>query len=63
MYYKHVQTVPAGEWIIQHNLGLKPNITVYSASGEEVGMPVQQIDNNTAHVIWPAPAAGFAICS
>ena len=61
-YYKHTQTAPASEWTILHNLGKRPNISVF-VDGDEVLVNVQHISDNTAHIIWPAPVAGEAYCS
>lgn len=61
-YYRHSQAAPASEWTIVHNLGKRPNISVF-VGGDEVLVPVQHLDDNTAHIIWPAPTAGEAYCS
>lgn len=34
--YYHTQGVPAEEWIIEHNLGKYPSVTVISSAGEEI---------------------------
>lgn len=62
-YYEHIQSAPAAEWTINHNLGKRPNISVYDSEGDEVLVAVEHTDVNTAHIYWPAPTTGAAYCS
>ena len=34
--YYHTQGTPAAEWVIEHNLGKYPSVTVVSSAGEEI---------------------------
>lgn len=62
-YYKHTQSSPAGDWTIHHQLGKRPNISVYDQDGREVMIEIEHLDDNTAHIIWPTPTSGAAYCS
>lgn len=62
-YYEHVQIAPAATWTINHNLGKKPNISVYDGNGDEVLIPVTHVNDNTAQVNWSQPSTGRAYCS
>ncbi len=62
-YYEHVQSVASANWTIQHNLGKKPNISVYDDEGREQLVNVEHLSNNVAHINWSQPTAGSAICS
>lgn len=61
-YHEHVQAVPAATWIVDHNLGSYPNVSIL------IDGVVSQTDitHNTANqtsIVFPAPLAGRAIFS
>ncbi len=62
-YYEGTQTTPASEWTFTHNLGKRPNVTVYDSDGDEILIDVEHVNLNTIHIIWPVPTAGSVICS
>lgn len=62
-YYQHTQAVPAGDWLVVHNLGKIPNVTVFDQDGNETLADVQVVDNNTLHVLFSYMATGKAVCS
>lgn len=33
LFYRHIQSVPSTDWVIQHNLDFDPNVTVVDGSG------------------------------
>lgn len=57
----HTQASASDEWIINHNLGWRPQITVLSAGGIEVGADVRHITTNQARVFFSSPQTGSAI--
>ncbi len=61
--YVHTQTAPAATWIINHNRGARPNISVTSMGGVEYLVEVIHPTVNQAVVYFEAPAAGLATCS
>ena len=50
-------------WIINHNLGRRPNTSVYSVGGVEMLAEIIQISNNQVQIFFDQPTAGYAICS
>lgn len=61
--YEHVQSPAAAEWIVNHNLGYRPNISVLTIGGVKVIAEVLHISNNQARVYFDTPMAGMAVCS
>lgn len=62
-YHEHVQTTPASEWTVTHNLGKRPNVTIFDDDGDEVLLEVDHLTSNSFHVLWPVPMTGTVICS
>ena len=60
--YQHVQSTPAAEWTVAHNLGRYPSMVLRlaSAPGEPVHTDITYVDENTALVTWPSPESGWA---
>lgn len=63
IYYRHDQPVPATEWIVNHNIGMHPNVLAYSVGGARVDAEILHISTNQTHILFDSPFAGFAICS
>lgn len=61
--FEHVQSPAADEWIVNHNLGYRPNIAVLTVGGAQVVAQVLHISNNQARVYFDNPMAGTAVCS
>lgn len=61
--YLHDQRVAANTWIVNHNLGFKPNREVILDSGESVTPAVWHVSINQFIVYWSAPKTGFVRCS
>jgi hypothetical protein len=62
-HVQHDQPAAAATWTINHNLGKRPNVSVYSAGGLEVWAEVLHVSVNQALISFDAPFAGFAILS
>lgn len=58
--YTHHQTVPAATWVIDHHLGLVPNVVVLDVSGQQMITEIQFPSDQTVLVIHSAPYAGTA---
>lgn len=54
------QSSPSATWTLNHNLGFKPAVTVYSAGGMQVGADVVHISNNQTQIFFASPQAGTA---
>lgn len=61
--FLHTQSTPLSTWVINHNLGARPNISVTSMGGVEYLVEIIHATVNQAVVYFEAPAAGFATCS
>lgn len=58
--YLHTQATPSDTWIINHNLGYKPNVQVFNAGSVAV---LTEVENSTVNqtIVRIAPAqTGFA---
>jgi hypothetical protein len=58
----HTQSSPSSEWIINHNLCFRPDVTVLDTGGQVVGVLVQHISDNQARVYAEPALAGVARC-
>lgn len=58
--YGHNQPSAAAEWIINHNLGYRPSVTLYSVGGAEIEGEVLHISNNQARAYFAVAIAGSA---
>lgn len=58
----HEQGSAAATWIISHNFGRRPTVSVYSASGDEVLTDVTATPTSVS-VVFAQPTAGSAILS
>ena len=58
--YTHNQQSAAAEWIIDHNLGRYPSVTVVDSGNTKAYGDVQYIDANRLKVLFNAPFSGKA---
>ncbi|WP_156113876.1 hypothetical protein [Meiothermus ruber] len=58
----HQQASPSTEWIINHNLGFYPDVTVLSPGLAEVDAEVVHINVNQVRIYFVVPFAGIARC-
>ena len=64
LYYRHNQNVPSTIWTINHNLGLRTNVSVYDSTDDEVEADIRWSDNdNTTIIIFAYGITGIAIFS
>lgn len=61
--YIHNQSVASSEWLIPHNLGFYPNVTVMDSTKRKVLTDIEYIDNNNLKIIATAAFAGNAYLS
>lgn len=54
---------PISVWVINHNLGRRPLVSVFSIGGVEMMAEIIHISINQAQVIFDNPTAGYAVCS
>jgi hypothetical protein len=60
--YGHNQPSAASEWTINHNLGYRPSVTLYSIGGAEIDAEVIHISVNQARAYFATNVAGSARC-
>lgn len=54
---------PLAVWVINHNLGRRPLVGVFSVGGIEMMAEVIHTSTNQIQVIFDNPTAGYAVCS
>lgn len=57
--YSHEQTVPAATWILRHDMGRTPGVTLV-VDGRVVFTDIAYPDLNTVTITWPVPTVGRA---
>lgn len=58
--FVHQQIAASAEWVIEHNLGKKPSVTIVSSSGEVVLGKVVYMSDNALTIYFRAPFSGEA---
>jgi hypothetical protein len=58
----HTQSSPALTWVINHNLGFKPVISLLTVGGVEMFAEVVHTSINQVTVLFVQPTAGLARC-
>jgi hypothetical protein len=61
--YTHHQNVPNSTWIVNHNLGYKPHITVLGPGGTTLICDIVHTNVNQAVLLFRLPTLGTAYCS
>ena len=61
--YTHQQASAASHWVVNHNLGYKPAITVVDTGDQEVEANIVHTSTNQAQIYFSTPLAGFARCN
>lgn len=59
--YEHVQSSPATQWTVNHNLGYKPSIEVLSPGGMVVIADVVHMTDNQTLINFNAPQTGTVL--
>ena len=59
-HYNHTQSIPDNIWVISHNLGKYPAVSVIDSSGSEVEGEILHTDSNTVIVTFAAAFSGKA---
>lgn len=61
--YTHTQSSSSDTWTVNHNLGYRPTITVFDASGAPVGAGIAHSSINQAIISFVIPLTGSARCT
>lgn len=59
-HYRHVQSVPATAWVVEHGLGYYPVVATQDSAGTVVYGNVAYVDENTLTVSFSVPFGGYA---
>lgn len=54
---------PQDTWVINHNIGRRPLVGVFSVGGVEMWAEILHVSLNQVIVYFDSPVAGYAICS
>lgn len=60
--YIHSQITPSATWVVQHDLGRKPIVSVVDSNGALMVAEVTHVDNDTLHLVFQTDQAGTARC-
>lgn len=60
LHYTHYQDTPAEKWMIHHNLGKYPSVSIISSAGELVYGDITYIDINNVQAEFIGAFAGKA---
>jgi hypothetical protein len=60
--YVHTQATAQSEWIVNHGLGYKPSVSVYTTGGVEVEAEIVHISDYQLRVRFGSPQTGYARC-
>lgn len=58
--YDHVQAISSDEWTINHNLGYKPSVEIFSAGGSEIEAEVVHTSLNQVKIYFTISITGSA---
>ena len=61
--YEHTQGVTSNSWVITHNLGFKPNVTVVDSAGNIVEGEIAYTNSNSLTVSFSSAFSGKAYIS
>lgn len=61
--YQHDQSVPSSIWTVNHNLGLRPQVSVLSSGGVSLLTEIVHTSLNQLLVYFDSPNIGQVICS
>jgi hypothetical protein len=61
--YEHTQGSSSNSWVIEHNLGFKPNVTVVDSAGNIVEGEITYTNSNSITVSFQASFSGYAYLS
>lgn len=54
---------PIATWVINHNLGRRPLVGVFTVGGVEMMAEIIHVSLNQVQVFFDNPTAGYAVCS
>ena len=61
--YEHTQGSASSSWVVNHNLGFKPNVTVVDSAGNIVEGEISYTNSNSITVSFQSAFSGYAYLS
>lgn len=58
--FDYTQSTPAATWTVNHNLGFRPDVAVFSTGGLVVFAQITHLTLNTTQIDFTAPFSGSA---
>lgn len=58
--YLHTQSSASATWVINHNLGFRPSIQLFSVGNQLMTGSVTNVSTTQTNVYFSTPVAGFA---
>lgn len=58
--FTFLQNTPSTTWIINHGLGYKPNVSVYTLGGQEIEADILHTNDNQTQIFFSVPTTGIA---
>lgn len=60
LHYRHVQSVPSATWIVLHNLGKRPSVSVVDSAGTNIVGNIDYVDDNNCTLNFSSSFSGEA---
>lgn len=62
-YYRHTQVLASAEWIVNHDMGKHPAVTITDDSGKQIDAVITYTSNTSLTVNFSAARTGYAECN
>lgn len=62
-FFVFSQVTPSALWTVNHNLGFKPDVSLYTTGGLEFIAEVLHLSDNQLTITLQTPISGFARCT
>jgi hypothetical protein len=60
VWYVYTQASVSAQWIVNHNLGFRPNIDVTTLGGAKINAEILHVSDNQVHLFFVVATAGQA---
>lgn len=61
--YVHTQALPASTWVVPHNMGKRPSITIFDSANDEIEGDIVHNSVNQLTLTFSAAFSGVAYCN
>lgn len=61
--FQFTQSTPSTMWVVQHNMGMNPNVTTEDLLGNDIQGIVEYVDTNSLKIYFNQPTSGIAYLS